>query len=304
MVKLKSAKHHWWPRCVSRRWAAEDGKTGWIRPDGSTDRIPPKELGAISNGHHVKFGRKPEDSDVWDFSFEKGFDAADSNFPSVITWLEGLDRKSIFDNDLNDRFLPQSATDEQLSGLTESIVSLAVRSPMNREASVAVADLVSGVMPTRERNNIIGLNMRTSQRIIADAIGTNAKFAVLFSNSKEFIYGDGFFHNVRAVHNYPHTPKMLVPITPNMSVIINRPTSFMVEPRLSTLILTGDEVDRCNQAVQVYSRQALFFRREMPILTENFICGKHLHYENVDNPIDNLLRAIPGIPPRNKNWLY
>jgi hypothetical protein len=64
---------------------------------------------------------------------------------------------------------------------------------MNREASVAVADLVSGVMPTRERNNIIGLNMRTSQRIIADAIGTNAKFAVLFSNSKEFICGDGFF---------------------------------------------------------------------------------------------------------------
>jgi hypothetical protein len=89
-----------------------------------------------------------------------------------------------------------------------------------------------------------------------------------------------------------------------MSVIINRPTSFMVKPRLSTLILTGDEVDRCNQAVQVYSRQALFFRRETPILTEDFMCGKHLHYENIDNPIDDLLRAIPGILPRNKNWLY
>ena len=30
MPKLKSERHHWWPRCVSAHWAAEDGTTGWF----------------------------------------------------------------------------------------------------------------------------------------------------------------------------------------------------------------------------------------------------------------------------------
>src|SRR5216117_1802369 len=195
MPKLKSERHHWWPRCVSGRWAAEDGTTGWIKPDGSCIRVPPKELGLIGNAHHIKLGRHPGDSTDWDTSFEDEFDAADCNFPAVISWLESLKHEFMLHRELRERFLAQSASDDQLRLLTECVVSLAVRSPMNREASVSLAEHLRGPIPNPKRNALIGANMRRSQRLIADSIGANGKFAVLFSLGTEFIFGDGFFHN-------------------------------------------------------------------------------------------------------------
>jgi len=269
-------------------------------------RIPPSKLGMIGNGHHIKLARAPDDSTEWNFSFEQEFDAADSSFPSVISWLDCLDRQVRTDLDLTGRFLAQSATEEQLRALTECVVSLAVRSPMNREASVAVAEHLRGPLPTPERNMLIGANMAHSQRIIADSIGAKAKFAVLFSSRKEFIFGDGFFHNVTARVDPPHNPKILVPITPTISVIVCRPMHFLVQPRLSTIVLTDEEVDLCNHAVQVYSRASLFFRSEQPTLDEAFNCGTHLRYSHPDNPIDCLIRGIPGIPPRDTShdWMW
>ena len=301
MRNLKSQRHHWWPRCVSRHWADEDGTTGWVKPDGSVIRAPPDKLGMIGNGHHVKLGRTPGEATDWDSSFENEFDAADSSFPSVISWIQSLDRKFKMDCGARGRFLSQPANDEQLRALTESVVSLAVRSPMNREASVALAERLRGPIAPLQRNALIGANMMRSQRIIADSIGANGKFAVLFSIGREFIFGDGFFHNVKAVANPPHNPKMLAPITPTISVIVTRPMSFSVQPRLSTIILTDEEVDQCNHAVQVYSREALFFRSEKPTLDEAFSCGQHLAYDHPDNPIDSLIRGIPGVPPRDRS---
>lgn len=299
MNKLKTERHHWWPRCVSRFWAGEDGCTAWIKPDGSEIRVPPDKLGMIGNGHHIKLGNTSGGSTQWDSSFEDEFDVADSNFPSVISWLESLDRKPIINGDLRQRFVPQPATEEQLCALTECVVSLAVRSPMNREASVSLAEQLRGPRSERERNALIGLNMRSSQRLIADIIGARGKFAVLFTSGREFIFGDGFFHNVKAVVNAPSNPKILAPITPTISVIVSRPTSFLVEPRLSTIVLTDEEVDRCNHAVQVYSRRALFYRADKPLLDEAFTRGEHLKYALPDNPIDTLFNAIPGVPPRD-----
>jgi hypothetical protein len=76
MPKLKSERHHWWPRCVSRHWAANDGTTGWIKPDDSEKRIPPAKLGMIGNGHHIKLGRTPGEVTGWDTSFEDEFDVS------------------------------------------------------------------------------------------------------------------------------------------------------------------------------------------------------------------------------------
>lgn len=249
----------------------------------------------IGNGHHIKLGRTAQESTRFDESFEDEFDAADSVFPAVITWLEGLERRSIAGGDLRPRFVPQQSSDDQLRSLTECVVSLAVRGPMNREASVALAERFRGPLQNPERNTIIGLNMRQSQRLIADSIGCRAKFAVLFSADKEFIYGDGFFHNVKAVVNAPYAPKILAPITPTITVAISRPTMFSVEPRLVTLVLTGDDVDRCNHAVQVYSREALFYRNDRPILDPAFQSGIHLEYSSPNNPIEALFSALLAI---------
>lgn len=255
----------------------------------------------IGNGHHIKLSQNSADSSPWDMSFEREFDVADSNFPHLIDWLSTLTRQELFGFKLQDRFLPQSCTDNQLKIFTECVVSLAVRSPKNREASVSVAEYLRGELPASERNTLIGLNMRQSQRVIADSIGERAKFSVLFSAGKEFIYGDGFFNNVTAVGNPPYSPQIVAPITPLMAAIISRPTSFTVEPRLSTIILSDNEVEACNHAVQVYSKAALFYRSERPTLIEAFTSGEHLIYEHPDNPMDNLIRAIPGIPPRDRS---
>jgi len=295
MSSLKSERHHWWPRCVSRHWAASDGTTGWIRPDGSEKRIPSDKLGVIGNGHHIRLGRASGQSTLFDQSFEDEFDIADNNFPSVIEWLEGLERREIAGDDLRSRFIPQEASDSQLRLLTECVVSLAVRGPMNREASVSLAEHFRGPISSPERNALIGLNMRQSQRMIADSIGCRGKFAVLFSMGREFIYGDGFFHNVKAVVNPPRAPKILAPITPTVSVVVSQPTMFSVEPRLVTLVLTGDEVERCNRAVQVYSRDALFYRKDRPILNQEFQRGTHLEYSSLANPIDSLMNALLAI---------
>lgn len=295
MPKLKSERHHWWPRCVSRHWAANDGTTGWIKPDDSEKRIPPDKLGMIGNGHHIKLGRTPGEVTGWDTSFEDEFEAADSGFPALIAWLDGLERRGIAGADLRERFVSQEVSDDQLRALTECAVSLAVRGPLNREASVSLAEHLRGALPEAERNALIGMNMQRSQRLIADCIGSRGKFAVLYSAGREFIYGDGFFHNVKGVVNPPMAPKIFVPITPLVSVMVSRPTTFAIEPRLVTIVLTDDEVDRCNHAVQVYSRDALFYRNDRPTLDDSFKRGEHLAYASPDNPIDSLFDALPGV---------
>jgi hypothetical protein len=105
----------------------------------------------IGNGHHVRLG-KPDEPTVWDTSFEADFQRADDNFPTVIRWLEGLDRtKHSFQTKLRDRFKPVNGADAELAMLAEGIVSLAVRSPMNREAAVSVVERHRGPLPERER---------------------------------------------------------------------------------------------------------------------------------------------------------
>ncbi|WP_226488986.1 DUF4238 domain-containing protein [Pseudomonas sp. B20] len=301
MMRLKSERHHWWPRCVSKHWADSKGFVHRITPDGTSIRVPPAQLGMIGNGHHIKLGRNPADSTPWDTSFEREFDLADSTFPSVITWLNNLQIKKMLGRELRARFVPQPSTDDQLKTLTECVVSLAVRSPRNREAAVSVAENLRGKLPSHERNALIGLNMRQSQRIISDSIGSRAKFCVLFSSGKEFIYGDGLFDNVAGSVNPPHSPKIIAPITPMISVIISRPTSYSPEPRLSTFVLSDEEVQNCNHAIQVYSKGALFYRSEKPILIDAFTNGQHLIYSHPDNPMDTLIEGIPGISPRNRS---
>jgi hypothetical protein len=144
--------------------------------------------------------------------------------------------------------------------------------------------------------------MMRSQRVVADSIGANAKFAVLFSADKEFLFGDGFFHNVGGTVDRPPYPRMLVPITPEISVIVVRPMEYLVEPKLSTLVLTADEVEQCNAAVQVYAAHALFFRSEVPVPIEAFQIGDHRQYANSDNPIDRLIEEVPGVLPRSQTF--
>jgi hypothetical protein len=301
MPKLKSERHHWWPRCVSRLWAADDGKVGWIKPDGSIVRAPPQQFGLINNGHQIRLSSTPGESSVWDESFEKEFDRADGQFPAVIDFLETLTYQDRRECTRRDRYVAQAFPEQMRLALVEGLVSLAVRSPQNREASVSLAEELRGPLPTRERNSLIGANMRNSQRIVVRTIGSRGKFAIIRSPDREFIFGDGFFHNILAVTNPPHNPTILAPLTPHLSVLFTLPMSYTVEPQLSTLVVTGDEALMLNETVQVYARQALFFRTETPGLTNEYKAAKHLRYAGPVHPITAFIHSLPGVPDRDSS---
>ena len=278
-------------------WADGDGLTNRLSPDGEVRRAPPHELGAIGNAHLIRLAAEADDG-PWDEDFENAFDRADSAFPGVIEWLDGLERVSPSDASSRlERFHAVDVQEARLRILVECLVSLAVRSPMNRESAVSVAEHFRGPLRGSERNAIIGLNMRRCQRTVSDSIGSRGKFAVLFSRSREFIFGDGFFHNIRSPSEPPRMPQILAPVTPQISVLHAIPRRYRQEPRLVTLVLNEDEVDLINDCVLVYSSKEVFFRSQCPRVSGSFREGKHLRYRDRDHPIEHLVHEIPGVVP-------
>jgi len=198
------------------------------------------------------------------------------------------------------RLLSQPSPDAMIRLLVEGLVSLAVRSPMSRQAAVSLAEHFRGPLPSRERNTLIGLNLRANQRMVADSIGTRGKYAVIYSPDREFIFGDGFFHNITSPNHPPHNPTILVPLTPRISVLLVCPLQYTVEPRLVTLVISAEEADAFNRVVQVYAKEMLFFRSESPSLTDDYRQGKHLEFSEPGHIVDDLIESLPGVPPRNR----
>jgi len=297
----KSARHHWWPECVSERWADAEGCVHWLSPAGAVKRIRPKNLGVIGNGHMIKLGAPDTPDSAWDENFEPQFDRADGAFPGIISWLESLTALPYVEGTpLLQRFLPQAVDDDRLAELSECVVSLAVRSPNNRAGAVSLAEHLRGPLPPRERNALIGLNMRNTHRQASTAIADRAKFVVVFSPDREFIFGDGFFHNVRSPMNGMFLPQIFAPLTPRLAVLIVRTMSYRTEPKLTTLTISANETEAFNEAVQVYAKDAIFYRSDPPKVIDAFTAGEHLVYSGA-NVMEQLIRSVPGIPPRDPN---
>lgn len=291
MARLKSERHHWWPETVSEFWKNERGVVNWLMPDGTERHAPPRQFGVIGNGHHIKLSDKPDEHTVWDESFEKEFDTADSNFRSVIRWLQDLPHERL-PYAVCERFVTCDAPEELLTLLIEGLVSLAVRSPMTREACVSLAERLRGPLKPRERNRIIGLNMRTMHRTAVQNIGTRGKFVAIYSPDREFIFGDGFFHNITSPGGACMSPRILAPLTPRLSVLYARPMSYSTNPKFTTLVLDAGEAKLFNDTVQVYSKEAVFYVNERPEIINAFEAREHLQYHH-NNPVDRIIAMIP-----------
>jgi len=265
----------------------------WLKPDGETKRIPPAQLGAIGNGHTIKLGH-PGETSPWDQSFEAEFDRADSAFPKVIEWLQEVAEKArLLPGPLTGQFEPHDCSDALLTTLSECVVSLAVRSPMNRAGAVSTALHFRNAIPAHEQNAITGMNMRATQRQAADALGARGKFVVIHSPESELIYGDGFFHNVLSPMNGHFMPRIVAPITPRIAVAIFRPTAYRTDPKLMKLAIRRAEAKTLNDAVQVYAYNHVFYRAEQPTIIDDYKSAAHRMYSG-DNPMLRLLKAIPG----------
>lgn len=300
MPKLKSERHHWWPECVSKYWADDQNGVHWLLPNQEVRRATPNNFGVISNGHHIKLGDDPETGSVWDESYEAEFNRADSNFPGIIDWLDSLGRcNPPFDAPIANRIQQQNVSDEQFQQLIECLVSLAVRSPMHREQAVSLAEHLDGPLPEQQRNSLIGANSRHSLRNAVRGLGTSGKAMAIFSPEREFIFGDGFFHNLTVNGHHWNHPKMLVPLTPWLSILFVRPIGYRTEPKLVTVVADSPETDALNFAAKVYSKNALFFRSEKPCVGDEFTCGRHKIFADHRNSVDDLIHHIPGVPPRD-----
>jgi hypothetical protein len=184
-----------------------------------------------------------------------------------------------------------------LGWLIEGLVSLAIRSPMNRRAFGRIVERGRGrPVPERERNLLIAANMRGSLRKVVDSIGNRAKFAVIFSQGREFIFGDGFYHNVVAAINAPLSPTVLAPLTPELSVLMATPARYTAEPKLSTIVVSNEEVNALNLIVQIYAKEEIFYRAERPPLTEHFTANEHRELALFgENPIEEMIAELPGV---------
>lgn len=109
----------------------------------------------------------------------------------------------------------------------------------------------------------------------------SGRWAILFSDEKEFIAGDGFFHNFPASQDGINSGKKLVlPILPTAAIVYMLPMQYPTEPRLVTLRVDAAEVARLNAIIQVYAKDFLFFRDEKPALGRDFILGEHQIFEH------------------------
>ena len=88
--KLKSERHHWWPKALSQFWAAEDGYCTQLPWNGEEVRLEPGKFGSIKNAHHIKHG---EDS-PWNTTFEPMFNETDASFPHLVAWLLALNTRA------------------------------------------------------------------------------------------------------------------------------------------------------------------------------------------------------------------
>jgi len=293
--RLKSARHHWWPKCVSKHWVGGDGKVGRLTPDGSVRRVSPSSLGSIRNAHLIRLDRGSPT--FWDQDFEEEFSEADATFPRVIQWLKDVGATSDWrPEEERNRYAEIEATQQNLRDLAVCLISLAVRSPSNRESAASMVRHAGddANIPSWKIDNVVGVNIRNDQKKLSERAG-GGKFAILLSKRREFIFGDGFHHNVRSPVQGLPSPRMLVPVTPKIAVIYVIPKRCRVDPRLVCKVLTGEEVEWVNYGVQVYSKSEIFFRSEKPPTTDAFRTQAFQRFHTRDNVVDNLIDSIPGV---------
>lgn len=298
MGKQKSERHHWWPECVSARWADRDGGVHWLLPTGEVRRARPESFGVIRNGHFLKLGNFPDEQTPWDQNFELEFQRADDRFPAVIDWLESLKFESRIGQSRRNRFLPQPASDDEVGQMVESLTSLAIRSPMTRQACVSFAERFRGPLPERERDKLIAANLRGMHQRAVKTFVLHGKTTAIVSPDREFLFGDGFYHNLTSPSGAPYSPKILVPLTPRLAVLYARPMHYTVQPRLSTLVISADEAESLNRVVQIYARDKIFYRSDIPELTDEYRATKHLRLAAESDFIDEMIHSMPGVPGR------
>lgn len=289
---FESRRHHWWPETLSEYWKGADGKVSQISPDGRVVRERPSSFGFDKHTHNIRFGAP------WNYSFEDNFGQADTVMSALIDWLITLEAKHADRGDLADRFLGYSISTQQTGWLAECLASLVVRSPAMRHRigqGVEYHRRNFGLVDYEADKSLIAANMRPLLRSFSHHIRATGKFAVLFTEDREFIFGDGFLQSFPTIVPVYNGPKCIIPLTPAMSVLYCSPSRYASTTRLATVRLSRDEVAHCNRLIQVYSCDRVFFRTDTPDRIKEFADARHYELKYHSEPwSDALIEALAG----------
>ncbi|MGF1594724.1 MAG: hypothetical protein ACFCUW_15695 [Kiloniellaceae bacterium] len=292
-MKPKNERHHWWPRGLSKFWQDDSGHVHCVSCDGELVRSFPKEFGAIRNANKITYAKTPT---VWEESFEGTFQLADDNFPNLITWLQGLNSELLatsgpFSSRLTPLIVKQNI--QVLMGVC--LASLIARSPSFRNRVRLTLERYRSQFDLPDLTadkDLVALNVRRAQHMLAGTMISGGKFTVLLSGAGEFIFGDGFLHNVSSATDH-HRPRCLVPLTPEIAIFYTRPMRYRTYPKGFALNLTPEEVSFVNDTVQVYSNRFLFFREIHPVIDPVFTRCEHMQYKYERHSwIDQLEQAM------------
>lgn len=290
---IRGEKHHWWPKSLSKHWVNESGKINRIDSKGVHISAKPKEIGHISDAHNMIF---PSDSS-WETTIEHYFDAADGFMPTMVEWLSSF--RTTNPQNGKPKYLRQEDESKELDLIRECIVSLIVRSPKFRNSIDATVKEFRGEIEKKESKLLIASNINQKYRAIVECTKGSGKFAVLFSDDKEFIYGDGIYTNMNIHTQDSSLLKAVVPITPNMVLIWSCPTAYTSNPRLTASLASEQDIFLINHSVQVYSKDYIFYRSQTPKLISSFKDGHHKRYEYPTDPLAKIINKL--IPDESSN---
>ncbi len=285
---IKGEKHHWWPKAISKFWESERGLVQRIDSSEKVVSSKGKEFGQISGGHNMLFERVSP----WQSTIEHYFDDPDRNMSSIIEWLASLKSEVDSEGTKEKQDLNQERESENLDILRECIISLVVRAPKFRNSLNSSVESIRGKLDKSESKRLIASNIHQKYKALIKSSKGVGKFALLFSDEYEFIYGDGVYSNITPVTEQLHDIKLVIPLTPDIAVVWSSPMVFQTYPRIMSIVANKEIVAMVNNSVQVYSKDYLFFREQKPDLIGDFKIGEHRVYSHQSDPVGKLVDSL------------
>lgn len=305
-MSITPARHHWWPETLSCYWADEEGGANWLRPNGTSIKSQPRQFGAIRDGHTIRMSEVPGEESVWDETFEGDFEQADGSFHRVLKWLDELDRCGPpFEASLRQRFVATPVLQRDFEKLLICAFSLIVRSPQFRMIAGAYSIHHGMVGHERSIRRVMMANMRNCLRNLTASFGGSGKVVAIFSPKRELIFGDGFFTNIIPPAQHLLRPRAIIPLTPSLAILIQKPDIFTPEPNLCTLVVNAQEADELNRIVQIYAKKMIFYRSQRPLILPEYERAEHLRFADDRNFADRFCYSLPGVwDEATPNWFH
>lgn len=306
LKRITPAKHHWWPESLSGYWSDEEGKVNWLLPTGEVRRQPPRKFGAIRDGHTIRMSDEPGAVTPWDESFESTFDDADSSFHHILAQLNELDRCGPpFEVPITERFVSTPVPQPNFGAILRCALSLIVRSPQFRRIAGAYSVHYGVAGYEKSVKRVMLGNMRHSLDHLTKAFRGTGKAVAIFSPERELVFGDGFFTNITPPAQHNLRPRAIVPLTPSLALLIQKPGAYRLEPNLCTLVVNREEAAELNKIVQIYAREMIFYRSERPKIVTEFKKGEHFRFADDRNFADQLCFQVPGVRDQpTPDWFY